>query len=325
MKDLAANTTSTTRLKGTPSGSRTRSKTSTAAKRDLIKAVLLNSTSGKLQHVESTQTELLTLIKSLIDKTPQTKPPVMKDETALTDVCSSSISVATSTHKVIVKDVITSTSDTKYTGDPPSTDSQQSRLTAAQISSLPKPTPRNPFIVVEEKHTIPIDSVVADLDICIGATTHFIPKNVPTPNKRNTMPYPDVDNSSSLQKIREVLTSVDANFSLDSYNLRANMYRGDGKCPIDTVDLEPDCTNSYTLIVGGQCDIEAVNTTGPISPFIQSLTDGDILSLSNAVLKTTTLSIHNTSTNPIIIFTFIKASSIVPNPKDHPPSECLDR
>ena len=176
MKDLAANTTSTTPLKGTPSGSRTRSKTSTAAKRDLIKTVLLNSTSEKLQHVESTQTELLTLIKSLIDKTPQTKPPVMKDEMTLTDVCFSSISVDTSTHQVIVKDAITSTSDVKYTGDPPSTDSQQSRLMAAEISPLPTPTPRNPFIVVEEKHTIPIDSVVADLDICIGATTHFIPK-----------------------------------------------------------------------------------------------------------------------------------------------------
>ena len=166
MKDLAANTSSTTPLKGTPSGSRTRSKTSTAAKRSLIKTVLLNSTSEKLQRVESTQTELLTLIKSLIDKTPQTKPSVMKDETTLTDVCSSSISVATSTHQVIVKDAITSTSDIKYNGDPPSTDSQQSRLTAAQISPLSTPTPRNPFIVVEEKHTIPIDSVVADLDIC---------------------------------------------------------------------------------------------------------------------------------------------------------------
>ena len=124
MKDSAANTTSTTPLKGTPSGSRPRSKTSTVAKRDLIKTVLLNSTSEKLLHGKLTQTELHTLIKSLIVKTPQTKPPVMKDETSLTDVCSSSISVATSTHQVIVKDAITSTSDTKYTGDPPSTDSQ---------------------------------------------------------------------------------------------------------------------------------------------------------------------------------------------------------
>ena len=112
---------------------------------------------------------------------------------------------------------------------------------------------------------------------------------MPTLNKRNTKPYPDVDNSSSQQKIREVLTSVDANFSLDGYHCRVSMFCGDEKCFFDTVDLETDSTNSYTLIGGGQCDIEAVNTTGPISPFIQSLTDGDILSLSNAVLKTTTL------------------------------------
>ena len=142
---------------------------------------------------------------------------------------------------------------------------------------------------------------------------------MPTPNKRNTKPYPDVDNSNSLQQIREVFTSVDANFSLDGYHCRASMFHGDGKCSFDTLDLEADSTNSYTLIVGGQCDIEAVNTTGPISPFIQSLTEGDILSLSNAVLITTTLSIHNTSTNPIIILAFIKASSTAPNPKQRPP------
>ena len=97
------------------------------------------------------------------------------------------------------------------------------------------------------------------------------------------------------------------------------MFRADGKCSFDSVQQEADSGNSYTLIFGGQCKIESVNTTGPIAPFTQNLGDGDILFLSNAVLKTTTLSIRNTSTNPIIILTFIKSSSIVQTPKQRPP------
>ena len=85
MKDFTGNTTSMTPLKGTPSGSRTRSKTSTAAKRELIKTVLTNE---MLQHMDSTQTELITLLKLFIDKTSQNKPPVLKDETTATDDCS---------------------------------------------------------------------------------------------------------------------------------------------------------------------------------------------------------------------------------------------
>ena len=317
MKEFAGNTTSMAPLKGTPSGSRTRSKTSTAAKRELIKTVLTNSTSEKLQNMDSTQTELITLLKSLIDKTPQNKPPVLKDETTATDDCSSIISVATGTDKLVIKDASTSTADIKYTDDPIATDTQQSQLTAAHIN--PQPAPSNPFLVAEKKHAISIESVIADLHFRIGTTTHFIPSNVPMLNKRNSKHYPDVDSSGALQRIREVLTSADANFSLDDYQCRASMFHADGKCSFNSVQLEADSGNSCTLIFGGLCKIESVNTTGSIAPFTQNLGDGDILFLSNAVLKTTTLSIRNTSTNPIIILTFIKSSSIVQTPKPGPP------
>ena len=97
MKELTASTVVPTPRNGTPSGTKTRSKASLASKRELIKSVLINSSSDKIQRMDSAQEELLTLMKTLIANQAQTNHIVLKDTATNTDNSTLHTSVATCT------------------------------------------------------------------------------------------------------------------------------------------------------------------------------------------------------------------------------------
>ena len=165
LKELTASTSVSTPRNGTPSGSKTRSKASLASKRELIKSVLLKSSSDKIQGMDSAQEELLTLMKSLIANQHQPKHLVLKHTATNTDSSTLHTSVATCTVQADYTDACSSTDE------PETVTIQPANYSTA--FTIPPLSCDSPFIVHEEKHSIKVYDVKTELNMRAGSTVRF--------------------------------------------------------------------------------------------------------------------------------------------------------
>ena len=161
MKELTASTAVTTPRNGTPSGTKTRSKASLASKRELIKSVLINSSSDKIQRMDSAQEELLTLMKSLIANQAQTKHIVLKDTATNTDSSILHTSVATCT---VQADYVDAGSYTDELNENPETATFQ-HVNSSTAFTIPPVSSDSPFFVHKEKQSTKVYDVKTELNL----------------------------------------------------------------------------------------------------------------------------------------------------------------
>ena len=144
MKELTASTAVPTPRNGTPSGTKTRSKASLASKCELIKSVLINSSSDKIQRMDSAQEELLTLMKSLIANQAQTKHIFLKDTATNTDSSTLHTSVATCT---VQADYVDAGSYTNELNENPETATFQHTKSSSAFT-IPTVSSDSPFLFI---------------------------------------------------------------------------------------------------------------------------------------------------------------------------------
>ena len=210
MKELTASTAVPTPRSGTPSSTKTRSKASLASKRELIKSVLINSSSDKIQMMDSAQAELLTLMKSLIANQAQTNHIVLKDTATNTDSSTLHTSVATCT---VQADYVDAGSYTDELNENPETATFQ-QANSSTAFTIPPVSSDSPFFVHKEKHSTKIYDVKTELNLRAGNTVHFISDVVQSHVIRNAKSYPA--SSKNLRELQESLIRVNEDFKLGS-------------------------------------------------------------------------------------------------------------
>ena len=275
MKEFTASTAVPTPRNGTPSGTKTRSKASLASKRELIKSVLINSSSDKIQRMDSAQEERLTLMKSLIATQAQTNHIVLKDTATNTDSSTLHTSIAICTVQADFVDAGSCTDELNENSEA-ATFQQANSSTAFTI---PPVSSDSPFFVHKKKHSTKVYDAKTELNLRAGNTVHFTSDVDQSHVIRNAKPYPD--SSKTLRELQESLIRVNEDFKLDSYICRVNMINNQGSCNFNPVDFIAENTTCYFMVLGGTCTIESVNTIGPVFPQSQHLKGGDIISMSS--------------------------------------------
>ena len=295
MKELTASTAVPTPRNGTPSGTKTRSKASLPSKRELIKSVLINSSSDKIQRMDSAQEELLTLMKSLIANQAQTNHIVLKDTATNTDSSTLHTSVATCS---VQADFVDAGSCTDELNENPETAIFQ-QANSSTVFTISPVSSDSPFSVHKERHSTKVYDFKTELNLRAGNTVHFTSDVDQSHVIRNAKPYPA--SSKTLKELQESLIRVNEDFKLDSYICRVNMINNQGSCNFNPVDFIAENTTCYFIVLGGTCTIESVNTIGPVFPHSQHLKGGDIISMSPNSINTLSLSFQSTSSAPVII------------------------
>ena len=293
-----------TPLRSTPSGTKTRTKSSLATKKEHIKMVLIDSVANEVSERRSEERELIAVLREVSSKLYP--PRTTREVGTVTDsLCVQSISTETCNAAVPIPFPVPVSSPA------PVTPSSSSSHAADPVTDFP-PRPSSPIVMSGIKHSLDLDRVVSDLNM---KGTNNIRFHKPGRSFGGSVPFP-CPPPASLEDALGIMTSVDPEFDIDEHSCNI-MRLNPGRVQTLRVEFADPSAPLYCLIVGGSCKLECLNVIGPVEPSCHALNGGDIFQLPGSSIGKFSFDVSPVS-GPVMLIVFMKPRSHRNMPKPPP-------
>ena len=306
------------------SGVKTRRKSTTLSKKDVIKAALLSLIECKLAKTAEVEDQILSTLKQIEITSCSTNRVLTCEASTSTDEIPVAAAAGTARSEdslppKVNAEVLESTVSLQdrtvniNVNDAASYFNLSAVTTRSEGSLPPKfnaEVLENPVLLQDRTVNVNVKDAASYFNLSVNRKKIlYFPNMMPKDGVIHdttpfTKPLPKF-----LTDVISAVTSIDKDFSLDQYSCTVALYNGGNNHIPYHHEMENASGSSsciHVVSIGGKSKIELVNRVGPITPVIQELRDGSIYTLSSEYQSLWSHTVLCDAANPVLNFTFKK-------------------